>query len=119
MHATAFASEGTSRPQSLSIPLKWKFVCACVTAVALCLVFRRVSVSALVEAIRTMRAGWFLCAVGLYGLMFLPAARRWRIALRATDSGIRFCGVVRFTVIGHFFYLILFGAAGGDAAKAM
>jgi uncharacterized membrane protein YbhN (UPF0104 family) len=118
MHATAFVAEGSSRPHNPSLPLKWKFVCVGITVAALYLVFRRVSVAALVEAVRTMRAGWFLGAMGIYGLMFLPAAWRWRLALRATDGVARFPGVVRFTVIGHFFYLLLFGGAGGDAAKA-
>ena len=26
--------------------------------------------------------------------------------------------MIRFSIIGHFFYLLLFGGAGGDAAKA-
>ena len=65
-----------------------------------------------------MHVGWFVAGAALYGAMFLPAAARWRLALRANDAMVNWPATFRFTLIGHFFYLILFGGTGGDAAKA-
>jgi hypothetical protein len=65
-----------------------------------------------------MRIEWFIGAVILYGLMFLPAALRWHLALRMNDSVVDAGATIRFSIIGHFFYLLLFGGAGGDTAKA-
>ena len=72
----------------------------------------------LLETIGHMRVGWFIAAVLLYGIMFLPAAWRWHLALRMNDCEVNNSATARFTIIGHFFYLLLFGGAGGDAAKA-
>jgi hypothetical protein len=65
-----------------------------------------------------MHVGWFIGAIMLYGIMFLPAAWRWHLALQINDGVVDHNATIRFTIIGHFFYLILFGGAGGDAAKA-
>ena len=65
-----------------------------------------------------MRVGWFIGAVLLYGILFLPAAWRWHLALRMNDSVVDSATTIRFNIIGHFFYLLLFGGAGGDTAKA-
>jgi uncharacterized membrane protein YbhN (UPF0104 family) len=86
--------------------------------VALFLVFRRIPVATLLDTLRAIHVGWFIGAVAIYGIMFLPAARRWHLALRVNDSVVNPSATVRFSIIGHFFYLMLFGAAGGDAAKA-
>jgi uncharacterized membrane protein YbhN (UPF0104 family) len=86
--------------------------------VALYFVFHRIPVASLLETFRGMRVGWFIAAVLLYGVMFLPAARRWHLALHMNDCVVNPPATVRFTIIGHFFYLLLFGGAGGDAAKA-
>jgi uncharacterized membrane protein YbhN (UPF0104 family) len=120
MHGTVLTA-GTgdsSRPKPKWISTKWKFICIVLTAVALLLVFRRIPVANLAATIRAMHVGWFIGAVALYGIMFLPAARRWHLALRVNDSVVNPSATVRFTIIGHFFYLLLFGGAGGDAAKA-
>jgi len=120
MRVTSIPAEGdaatTPRPKWISN--KWKWLCVFVTAVAIYLVFRRIPAAALLETIRGMRVGWFIAAVLLYGVMFLPAAWRWHLALRVNDCVVNKSATVRFTIIGHFFYLLLFGGAGGDAAKA-
>jgi len=89
-----------------------------VTAVALGVVLHRLKLDALVAAFRTMRWGWFIAAVVLYGLAFLPATWRWHLVLRLTGIAVHPGATARLTLIGHFFYNILFGAVGGDAAKA-
>lgn len=120
MRATGFASEGNA-PGQLNkrwVPMKWRLLCVAVTLLALFLVFRRIPLSTLFSIIRAMRVEWFIGAVVLYGALFLPAAWRWHLALGINDSIVNRPATVRFTVIGHFFYLVLFGGAGGDAAKA-
>jgi uncharacterized membrane protein YbhN (UPF0104 family) len=61
---------------------------------------------------------WVLAAIAVYGFLFLPAAWRWHIALRSTSCERGVFTTARFTLIGHFFYNIFFGAVGGDAAKS-
>lgn len=95
-----------------------RLVCLVVTGVALWIVFRRVDSSALLEAFRTMDAGWFVAAIAAYGLVFVPAAWRWHLALRQTNAAVHPGAAGRLSLIGHFFYTILFGAAGGDTAKS-
>lgn len=120
MRATAFTAD-TNTPRQATpkwISIKWKLVCVVVTVAALFMVFRRIPAATLLDTIRAMHVGWFIGTVALYGIMFLPAARRWHLALRVNDSVVDAPATVRFSIIGHFFYLTLFGGAGGDAAKA-
>jgi hypothetical protein len=120
MRATVFAAETDSsrQPKPKWVSNKWRFVCLAVTAAALFLVFRRIPARTLLETIRAMRVRWFIGALALYGIMFLPAACRWHLALRMNDSVVNPPATLRFSIIGHFFYLLLFGGAGGDTAKA-
>ena len=117
MRASSLLAEANP-PESKWISNKWKWVCVAVTVAALYFVFRRIPAKTLLETFREMRVGWFIAAIALYGIMFLPAAWRWHLALRMNDSVVNPSATVRFTIIGHFFYLMLFGGAGGDAAKA-
>jgi uncharacterized membrane protein YbhN (UPF0104 family) len=111
-------TEVAGNPVTKWVSLKWKLVCVAVTIVALVLVFRHIPAGTLLQTLRGMRVGWFIGAVLLYGIMFLPAAWRWHLALRMNDSVINPSATIRFSIIGHFFYLVLFGGAGGDAAKS-
>jgi uncharacterized membrane protein YbhN (UPF0104 family) len=65
-----------------------------------------------------MHWGWFIGAVALYGALFLPAARRWHIVLRLTGQAVHPGAATRLSLIGHFFYTVLFGVFGGDSAKS-
>jgi hypothetical protein len=49
----------------------------------------------------------------------VPAAWRWHLALRLSEGAVNFAASLRLSLIGHFFYTILFGAAGGDTAKSL
>jgi uncharacterized membrane protein YbhN (UPF0104 family) len=91
----------------------------CVTGTALFLVFRRLNLETLMQTFRRMDWRWFLGAVTLYGALFLPAAWRWHIVLRLTGQAVGFCTTARVSLIGHFFYTVLLGVFGGDAAKAI
>ena len=120
MRVVSFAPEenSPSGPKQKWVSNKWRLVCVAVTLAALFLVFRKIPLGNLLNTIRGMHVGWFIGAVVLYGIMFLPAAWRWHLALRMNDSFVNWPATGRFTIIGHFAYLILFGGAGGDAAKA-
>jgi len=120
MRATVFSpdTQSPAQPRTKWVSNKWRLLCLALTVAALCFVFHRIPARNLLETIRSMRVGWFIAAVALYGLMFLPASRRWLLALRANDSVVTVPATIRFSIIGHFFYLVLFGAAGGDTAKA-
>src|SRR5882724_2761453 len=89
-----------------------------ITAAALWVVLHRLNLEALAAAFRTMHWAWFSAAVALYGLAFLPATWRWHLILRLTGTAVHPGATGRLTLIGHFFYNILFGAVGGDTAKA-
>jgi uncharacterized membrane protein YbhN (UPF0104 family) len=105
-------------PAKKWISIKWKLVCVAVTVAAMYFVFRRIPAATLLETLRGMKVGWFIGSILLYGILFLPASWRWHLALRTTDCIVDAPTTIRFSLIGHFFYLLLFGGAGGDAAKA-
>lgn len=118
MRAAPFVADTDPSPKPKWVSNKWRLLCLLITAAALFLVFRKIPPDALLKTIRGMRVGWFIGALSLYGLMFLPGARRWQFALRVNDIAVSPGATVKFSVIGHFFYLLLFGGAGGDTAKA-
>lgn len=65
-----------------------------------------------------MRWGWFLLAFLIYGAALWMGAFRWHIALHLTGRAIHTSASARLFLIGHFFFVALFGAAGGDLAKS-
>jgi uncharacterized membrane protein YbhN (UPF0104 family) len=95
-----------------------RLVCILVTILALALVFRSLNLPALRRVMQGMHPGWFLAALAVYGLLFVPAALRWHIILRLSGCAGKFRTTLSFTVLGHFMYTIFFGAIGGDGAKA-
>ncbi len=89
-----------------------------VTAAGLYLVFRRLKFAALAETLGRMRPGWFIAGILLYGLLFVPACLRWRLLLRLIGTDLPTGPLARVYLIGHFFYVVLFGAVGGDTARS-
>ncbi len=101
------------------VPLVWTRLAGVVlTAGVLWLVLRRLRFPALEDAFRTMNPGWFIAAVALYGTLFVPAAIRWHLLLRMTGAAVCPRTTLRVCLIGHLFYVLLFGAAGGDTARS-
>src|SRR5438034_5575898 len=99
--------------------LLWgRWLALVVTGAALTLVLRSIDFTALRHAFQTMQPAWFASALLLYGLAFIPAAWRWHLVLRLTGNSVHPAATARLTRIGHFLYVLLFGAAGGDAAKS-
>jgi uncharacterized membrane protein YbhN (UPF0104 family) len=100
-------------------PLGWtRLAGAALTAGALWLVLRRLRFPALENALRELSPGWFIAGVALYGTLFVPAAIRWHLLLRMTGTAIGPRTTIRVCLIGHLFYVLLFGAAGGDTARS-
>ncbi|HLP76445.1 MAG TPA: lysylphosphatidylglycerol synthase transmembrane domain-containing protein, partial [Candidatus Paceibacterota bacterium] len=93
-------------------------VCIAISIAALAFLVHRIHAKALAAAFHTMRPGMFLAATMLFGALFVPAALRWRVALRANGVLIRLPAAYRVSLIGHFCYTVLFGVAGGDTAKS-
>lgn len=89
-----------------------------VTVAGLWLVFRRLRFDTLAETLAAMRPGWFVAAVALYGALFVPACIRWRLLLRLIEVDIPSRPLGRIYLIGHFFYVVLLGAVGGDTARS-
>jgi rSAM/selenodomain-associated transferase 2 len=101
---------------------KWfswpRVVCLLITALLLYLIFRRIDFNGLVAALKHLQPAWFVCAFGMYGLAMILGGLRWNLALRVTDTAMHPGASCRLFLIGHFFFVALFGAAGGDAAKS-
>src|SRR4051812_38057072 len=105
---------------SVNKPLLWSRAAAAIVAVsAVVFLLHRLHPGALLDAFRSTRPGWVAVAALVYGLLFVPAAWRWHLALRLGRNEVDFGVTTRISLIGHFFYTIFFGAAGGDVAKCM
>ncbi|MDB6067458.1 MAG: hypothetical protein JWR26_3666 [Pedosphaera sp.] len=98
--------------------LPWfRLICVAVALAALWYIIRRTNLASLAETLRSARIGWLLAAVAVYGLVFIPASWRWHLMLRNTGCAVHPGATARMSLIGHFFYTIFFGVAGGDFAK--
>ena len=95
-----------------------RLVCMAVTISAISLILHRINLKELSHTLRTASWGWFIAAIAIYGLLFLPATWRWHLVLKAGGVSVHPGATGRFTLIGHFFYNLLFGAIGGDSAKS-
>ena len=96
---------------------------ACIPCFALALaaiffIIHKVHLQSVEKVLQTMHVKWFLVALMLFGFLFLPAAVRWHVALKANRSAVNLSTSLRLSLIGHFFYMVLFGVAGGDATKS-
>ena len=94
-------------------------MCVAVTIAALYFIFRHIPAAALWQTLPgnarrlVHRRDSFV-----WPHVFCPLPGSWHLALRMNDSVVNPSATIRFSIIGHFFYLLLFGGAGGDAAKA-
>jgi glycosyltransferase 2 family protein len=95
-----------------------RLVCAILALGALAYVFSRINLHDLAQALRSARPFWLVATVLVYWLVLLPSAWRWHLTLELTGCAARFGTTLRMTLIGHLFYTIFFGVAGGDVAKS-
>src|SRR5438552_149520 len=96
-----------------------RLACLAVTAVILFLIFRQIGSAAFLTALGQTRPIWVVLAFISYGVAIWLASLRWHLALRLTDRAIHLSASSRLFLISHFFYVVLFGAAGGDLAKSI
>jgi len=95
-----------------------RLVCLVVTCVILYFIFHKIGSTAFLAALQQTRVSWFVLGFVAYGLAIWLGSLRWHLALRLTDRAIHLSASSRLFLIGHFFYVVLFGAAGGDLAKS-
>lgn len=88
------------------------------TAVLLWVVFSRIDPATLNDALRRTDVAWCLGAFAIYGMALGIQAYRWHLALRAVLRAVHLMASWRLTMVGHFFFTVFFGMAGGDAAKS-
>lgn len=107
----------------MSKPVKagWnsRIIALLVSAVVLGLVFSRLNPRKLESILLQMNPWWFGLALCVNGFLFLPAAMRWHLVLKVSGLAVRFATTLRCVIIGHFFYIGLFGALGGDTARSV
>jgi rSAM/selenodomain-associated transferase 2 len=95
-----------------------RVLCIAITLALLYFIFRRVDYHGLLAALGELKPLWFLLAFAAYGVAMILGGLRWHLALRVTDTAMHPGASCRLFLIGHFFFVALFGAAGGDAAKS-
>jgi rSAM/selenodomain-associated transferase 2 len=79
---------------------------------------RKVDASACVDSMQRMRWGWFLLACASYAAAITLSGLRWHVALTCTQAVVHPGASIRSAWTGHFFFVALFGAVGGDVAKS-
>jgi rSAM/selenodomain-associated transferase 2 len=89
-----------------------------VTGALLFLVFRQLPLGNLGESLGHLRPGWFAAAFAIYGAALVLGGLRSHSAYRLTDRAVHASASCRAFFAGHFFFVVLFGAAAGDVAKS-
>lgn len=93
-------------------------ICTVGALAALVYVFSRINFHDMVQTLRSAHPGWFIATVLVYWFVLWPSAWRWHLTLQLTHCAVRFGSTLRMTLIGHLFYTLFFGVAGGDVAKS-
>jgi len=97
----------------------WQGVlCLLITLGLLYFVVQRIDLDAFLASLKRMRPIWFALGFIAYGVALWLGAIRWHLALQLTRTSVHPSASVRLFLIGHFFFVALFGAAGGDFAKS-
>ena len=101
---------------------KWfswpRLACLLVTVLLLVVVFRQIDPAAVWASLRRLSPPWFGLAIAAYGVALGLAGVRSHFGLRLTDQAIHLSASCRSFIVGHFFFVALFGAVGGDLAKS-
>jgi rSAM/selenodomain-associated transferase 2 len=95
-----------------------RVLCLLLTFGLLYFIFRKIDLDGFLTSLQRMRLSWFLGAFLAYGVALWLGSIRWHIALRLTRTAVHPSVSARLFLIGHFFFVALFGAAGGDVAKS-
>ncbi len=92
--------------------------CLALAGIGLALVCHFLDFGVLLSTLAHLQARWFVAALALYGALFIPASYRWHLVLRLMDLAVSPLATFRSAVVGHFFYVTLFGVVGGDTARS-
>ena len=90
-----------------------------VTVVLFTLIFQKIDSRVLWSTLGRLHPVFFLGAIVVYCVALSLGAIRWHLSLTATGCPVHAGASVRLLFIGHFYFVALFGAAGGDVAKSM
>ena len=97
----------------------WSRIIAIVITVGLLwVVFRRIDFDTLRVSLGRISWSWFALGFLAYGAALLFGSLRLHIAFRLTNAASHFLATSRIFLVGHFLFLVLFGAAGGDLARS-
>jgi uncharacterized membrane protein YbhN (UPF0104 family) len=102
-----------NRP-GLKVALALKFT---VSAVLLWLLFRRADLSTTVGHIRQMNLLWTAAALGMYALMLLVSAWRWRLLLSVQTVHVSLGTLTKSFLVATFFNNFLPSNIGGDVVR--
>ncbi len=93
-------------------------MCIAATVALLWLIFRKIEFRTLGESLERTRLLWSSLAFLVYGVALALQANRWHLALLAVNRAVHPMASWRLAMVGHFFFTVFFGMAGGDAAKS-
>src|SRR5437660_12759839 len=88
-----------------------------VTGALLFYIFRQLPLRAVRQSLEHLKPLWFLAALATYGISLGLGGLRSHIAFRLTDRAVHATASCRAYLAGHFFFVVLLGAAAGDIAK--
>jgi len=108
----------SSQPRSKSWTWGTRLVAVAVTLGLLFIVYRRIDAAMLQSSFARVKWGWFILGFAGYGVALALGGLRSHFALRLTHAASHFLASCRMFLVGHFLFLVLFGAAGGDLAKS-
>lgn len=112
------SNKGVSSQRSNSWTLWSRLIALAITLALLLVVYRRIDLAALKASLSRVQWGWFLLGFLGYGVALGLGGLRSHFALRLTRAASHFLASCRIFLVGHFLFLVLFGAAGGDLAKS-
>ena len=95
-----------------------RLVAVVVTLGLLFVVYRRIDTASLQSSFGHIKWQWFVLGFLGYGVALGLGGLRSHFALRLTHAASHFLASCRIFLVGHFLFLVLFGAAGGDLAKS-
>ena len=95
-----------------------RLLCVIVSAGLLWFALRDMHVHAVWQAMRRVNPWAFVAALVVYWVALVLAAYVWHVALRGVRCAAHPLATNRFALIGHFFFVTLFGALGCDLPKS-
>src|SRR5687768_2798408 len=88
-----------------------------VSAGLLAVLFNRADLRTMLGQFRQMNLGWMSAALGMYALMLLVSAWRWRLLLRIQSVAVGFGLLTKSFLVATFFNNFLPSNIGGDVVR--